>query len=117
MVATRRDGCYTSQAIRSRLRQGFDAVGLHGYHGYQWKHPKEAWIWIWCFPGGCPEHVETIEAELVFLIRANTDRWPEFQTEIHFHQSSEAQRRTAEAMFRQLVGASDGITDTNLRSV
>jgi len=37
---------------------------------------------------------ETIEAEIVFLIRFN-GQWPKYQTEIHFHSSESWHRELA----------------------
>jgi hypothetical protein len=37
---------------------------------------------------------ETVEAEVVYLVRA-AGQWPEFQTEIHFHPSNEEHRTLA----------------------
>ncbi len=42
--------------------------------------------------------IETVEAEVVFLIRQRTDQWPKYQTEIHFHQSNNAHRAAAQAI-------------------
>jgi hypothetical protein len=41
--------------------------------------------------------IETVEAEVVFLIRSK-GQWPLFQTEIHFHESSEQHRMIAAAI-------------------
>jgi hypothetical protein len=80
----------TCQSIASRLRGGFQAKGERGYYGYGWKDiitPLD--LFIFCFEG--EEHkeeykkAETIEAELVYLIRKKTGNWPKNQTEIHFH--------------------------------
>lgn len=43
--------------------------------------------------------IETVEAEVVFLIR-QAGQWPEFQTEIHFHPSNEGHREAA----RRILG-------------
>jgi hypothetical protein len=42
-----------------------------------------------------PDDIETVEAEVVYLIRA-AGQWPAFQTEIHFHPSSPRHRELAE---------------------
>ena len=68
----------TSQDIRKRLRQGFAAKGEHGYHGYKWKDQYTAELLIWGFSDSAPEHVEAIEAELVYFIREKTDEWPKY---------------------------------------
>lgn len=53
---------------------------------------------IWCHEDAPQERadrdVETIEAEVVFLIR-QARQWPRFQTEIHFHESNDEHRRIA----------------------
>lgn len=89
----------TSQSISSRLRDGFKAEGEHGYHGYKWKDKiKQAELLIWSFPGSTQDHVEAIEAELVYFIREKTGKWPKYQMEIHFHGASEKQRQVAESI-------------------
>jgi len=80
------------------LRQGFAAKGEHGYHGYKWKDQNTAELLIWGFPDSAPEHVEAIEAELVYFIREKTGEWPKYQMEIHFHGASEKQRQVAESI-------------------
>jgi len=87
----------TSQGIRTRLRQGLKAKGEHGYHGYQWKNLSEVDLLVWCFPEEPfeRERMESIEAELVYLVRSHTGQWPEYQTEIHFHRLSEEEKRVA----------------------
>jgi hypothetical protein len=90
----------TKQSIRNRLRFGWRANGEDGYYGYAWRRDlTEANLDIWCHedpPAGkksCLD-METIEAEVVYLIR-KAGQWPLFQTEIHFHPSSEAHRTLA----------------------
>ena len=82
----------TSQKLRDRLRSGFAAVGEHGYHGYAWRHRLEwATIDVWLAVGDDtqdPTWIETVEAEVVFLVRQRCGQWPEHQTEIHFHAST-----------------------------
>jgi hypothetical protein len=89
----------TKQSMRSRLRLGWNADGENGYHGYAWRHHhQQAALDIWCQtdpPAVKPTlDIETVEAEVVFLIRS-AGQWPAFQTEIHFHQSSEVHRAAA----------------------
>jgi hypothetical protein len=95
----------TRQSMRARLRFGWTADGRSGYHGYQWRHNRsEVFLDVWCDLG--PEHerqlldIETVEAEVVFLIRQVCGQWPTGQTEIHFHGSSARHRRIA----AQVVG-------------
>jgi hypothetical protein len=89
----------TVQTMRKRLRLGFTADGRSGYHGYQWRRFfKSAVLDVWCptQPDGLftAKGAETIEAEIVYLIRHN-GQWPAYQTEIHFHESSEVHRNIA----------------------
>lgn len=90
----------TRQPARARIRQGLQASGKHGYHGYGWRNATTPLRFdIWFHRGQNPKHayldLETIEAELVFLIRSR-GQWPKYQTEIHFHASSATHRRAAE---------------------
>ena len=93
----------TRQDIRKRLRQGFSAKGEHGYHGYKWKNQEIAELLIWSFHDSTQEHVEAIEAELVYFIRDKTGKWPKYQMEIHFHGASEKQRQIAESILSQCL--------------
>jgi hypothetical protein len=109
----------TKQPIRNRLRLGFQANGSNGYRGYLWRHYlREAAIDIWLIT---VEHkdirsmkddpsirramgnkerlndivIETLEAEVVLLIHQAYGHWPEYQSEIHFHQSQDTHRDAA----------------------
>jgi hypothetical protein len=98
----------TRQSIRSRLRFGFAAKGEHGYHGYRWRHHyNEVALDLWCNVDTSGENpmldVETIEAEIVFLIRQQTGEWPAHQTEIHFHPSKPDHRGIAETIARRYL--------------
>jgi len=93
----------TRQDIRKRLRQGFSAKGEHGYYGYKWKNQEIAELLIWSFHDSTQEHVEAIEAELVYFIREKTGKWPKYQMEIHFHGASEKQRQIAESILSQCL--------------
>lgn len=89
----------TKQSIRNRLRFGWNAIGEGGYYGYAWRHRlTEAFLDIWCHDDAPDENpgldIETVEAEVVFLIRC-AGQWPMFQTEIHFHPSTQIHRDTA----------------------
>lgn len=89
----------TKQSLRNRLRLGWNANGKSGYYGYAWRHHfKEANIDIWCHEDAPEENpaldIETIEAEVVFLIRS-AGQWPLYQTEIHFHSSTSTHREIA----------------------
>jgi hypothetical protein len=93
----------TKQSLRNRLRFGWSADGRGGYHGYAWRHKlTEANLDVWCHEDALEtepmKDIETVEAEVVFLIRS-AGQWPEHQTEIHFHPSKEVHRQTAAAIF------------------
>lgn len=81
---------------------GFKATGKGGYHGYKWRRTlKKVEMTLWYDEKGkSSDNIETIEAELVFNIRKHYKQWPEFQTEIHFHQSSEKHMQIAEKIFK-----------------
>ena len=92
----------TKQSMRNRLRFGWNAQGAGGYYGYAWRHKfSEAYLDIWCHEDPPPQNVlldiETVEAEVVFLIRC-AGQWPMFQTEIHFHPSEPMHREVAAAI-------------------
>jgi hypothetical protein len=87
---------FTSQSITTRLNSGLKADGLNGYHGYKWKNVQDEFeLSVFVFQNMFGDHteenkmyyqfVETIEAELVYLIRNKTGNWPRYQSEIHFH--------------------------------
>jgi hypothetical protein len=93
----------TRQRMQARLRIGWPATAQHGYHGYQWRREYPAamldvWYQLDAPPGveGMLE-IETVEAEVVFLIR-KTGQWPRWQTEIHFHESTTEHRAVAQAI-------------------
>lgn len=93
----------TRQSMRSRLRLGWNATGEGGYHGYRWRHHhREATLDLWyhldatCTP--IDLDIETIEAELVYLVR-HQGQWPEYQTEIHFHPSTDEHRAIANTIW------------------
>jgi hypothetical protein len=69
-----------------------------GYYGYAWRHENTAAnLDVWCHMDALERNerdIETIEAEVVFLIR-KAGQWPQFQTEIHFHPSEPIHRQVA----------------------
>jgi len=89
----------TKQSVRNRLRFGWNSDGKSGYYGYAWRHKfSEAHLDLWCHKdpptaNSCLD-METIEAEVVYLIR-KAGQWPPFQTEIHFHPSNDEHRTAA----------------------
>jgi hypothetical protein len=88
----------TKQAIRSRLRFGWNAHGQGGYYGYAWRNENTAAnLDVWCHMDAIDRNerdIETVEAEVVFLIRM-AGQWPRYQTEIHFHPSGDVHRKIA----------------------
>lgn len=89
----------TKQSIRNRLRFGWNADGAGGYHGYAFRKELSAAVLdVWCHEDAPAEKscldMETVEAEVVFLIRS-AGQWPKYQTEIHFHPSNKEHRRVA----------------------
>ncbi len=85
---------YASQSIGSRISGGLKANGKNGYHGYGWKKLDMVTLTVFVFEpfvgvkNADIKHrlfVEAIEAELVYLVRGNTSKWPEHQSEIHFN--------------------------------
>ena len=102
---------YVGQAVQGmagRMWLGFRANGQGGYWGYSWRHKLDsAALHIWCLTGADEEieidTLECVEAELVYLHRKTHDQWPEFQTEIHFHQTTEDHREMAKGIFNYLT--------------
>jgi hypothetical protein len=95
----------TKQPIRNRLRFGWAAKGESGYYGYAWRHVlTEANLDVWCHEDVPADNstldMETIEAEVVFLIRC-AGQWPQYQTEIHFHRSTSDHRNLAASIMQR----------------
>lgn len=88
----------TKQRMQQRLRYGWKAAGKRGYYGYSWRHHgAKAMLDVWVQEDAVDRNqreIETIEAEVVFLIR-QAGQWPEFQTEIHFYKSTDEHRSIA----------------------
>jgi len=82
----------TTQSIRSRLRYGVNPNHRTGYHGYQWlREEGKHIIVVWVFSSDDNENrefYETVEAEIVYLLRACYGQWPKYQTEIHFYRTN-----------------------------
>lgn len=94
----------TKRPLRTRLRYGWTANGKSGYHGYAFRRSlRSADLHVWYLEGR--ENVdplldaETIEAEVVFLLRW-LGQWPKYQTEIHFHPSERRHRELATQILR-----------------
>lgn len=100
--------CYigkTSRPIAQRMYVGFNPHTETGYHGYPWRNLERVDVFVW--PTGLDKkETETVEAEVVFLVRKNTGQWPLHQTEIHFHnpvgKSKKRLRETAKSLYERL---------------
>ncbi len=93
----------TKTSIKNRLRYGLNADGKSGYHGYKWKALPTVKLYVWCFDDLDKEKIESIEAELVYLVRKETGKWPIYQNEIHFNNSfNPTGELLANQMFQQL---------------
>ncbi len=97
----------TTSSIAARLSKGSkqDPSKNHGYSGHQWRRSlcqANIDIWILQFEdkSTAKRDLETIEAEVVFLLRQR-GQWPRYQTEIHFHQSNALHRQTSEQIVDQ----------------
>jgi hypothetical protein len=91
----------TNRPMATRLRDGAKSNGA-GYAGYAWRDSEVTHrLYIWSFPNESKRFVETVEAEVVYLIRKN-GQWPRGQTEIHFHASHEEHRAAAAEIFQRL---------------
>lgn len=89
----------TVQSLTARFRYGLNADGKKGYHGYKWKHRESVDLFVWCFESLNKIQIESIEAELAFIIRTTTGKWPMNQNEIHFNNQFEEGREIAQKMF------------------
>ena len=111
----------TKQAIRSRLRFGWKANGENGYYGYAWRHHlTQAKLDVWCHEDAPDKNpvlaIETIEAELVFLIRS-AGQWPLHQTEIHFHPSNSTHREVAASIMQHYTLRPNPSVNTDLAHI
>ena len=100
----------TKQPLSTRFRQGLTATGQKGYHGYRWKelankgNSKPFALFVYKF--GNEERMEAIEAEVAYLIRDKTNKWPKYQTEIHFHQANKEEILIANQIYDQVFAES-----------
>jgi len=83
------------------MKQGFYGKGKRRYL-YLWRHLPEADVLVWNAGKRWWREIETIEAELVFSVRRDCDRWPEHQVEIHFHNPGAGQSDSARAQAARL---------------
>jgi hypothetical protein len=101
----------TVQGMAARIRVGFKADGTGGYHGYAWRRElSSADLLIWCLQDVTEDSeindLESVEAEIVFQYRNHFGQWPQYQTEIHFHPTSQEHRRLASEIFTFFVRTS-----------
>lgn len=100
----------TKRTMRERLYSGWNANGKNGYHGYAFRHTHaEADLYVWSHddaPEGSSLDLETVEAEVAFLIRS-AGQWPRSQTEIHFHPSGKEHRKLAESIMQHVRDEAD----------
>ena len=89
----------TVQSLTARFRYGLNADGKNGYHGYKWKYKETVDLYVWCFESLNKIQIESIEAELAFIIRTETGKWPLSQNEIHFNNEFDEGREIAQKMF------------------
>jgi hypothetical protein len=92
--------------MRQRFYGGWNATGKHGYHGYAWRHTHtEADVFVWYQQENestdSSVDLETVEAEVVFLVRS-AGQWPRGQTEIHFHPSQKEHRELAATIVKNI---------------
>jgi hypothetical protein len=100
----------TKQPLLTRFRQGLTATGENGYHGYRWKElankGKSKPISLFVYKFDNEERTEAIEAEVAYLIRDKTNKWPKYQTEIHFHQANKEEILIAKQIYDQVFAES-----------
>lgn len=96
------------QPIATRLRQGLRPDERTGYHGYK-AEDGEYLLDIWWQEGLTEKELESIEAEVAFLCRLKSGQWPEYQNEIHFHQTTKKQRKVAEMIANRLERKENGL--------
>ena len=106
---------YASQSMGNRMGHGIRSNGKNGYHGYKWKQVSELELSVFVFNQELKgnkhdddkpyiEFAEAVEAELVYLVRQNTGKWPEFQNEIHFNNKQQVEaQRIAEEMYDKVA--------------
>lgn len=88
----------TNQKIGAKLQEGFRIFKSvenggkkpSGYSGYKWikKHMNNdspLILFVEDLDTEDNDYTEAIEAEIAYLVREKTGRWPECQNEIHFH--------------------------------
>lgn len=106
LVANGTEILYVGEAhtsIKERFRRSCTSFNYHirnnrevargGYKGYKWLDPennsnRNLAVHVFVFDESYDtnrDFIEAIEGEIVYLVRKNTNNWPEYQNEIHFH--------------------------------
>jgi len=92
----------TNQSIIKRFNYGVNSFSKpkNGYSGYKWlKNNANYNLSICIFDLNRSKetdvYLEIIESEIAYLARNLDGQWPEYQNEIHFHESNESQRNIA----------------------
>lgn len=105
-------------SIKTRFQRGCNAYNYYkknndqarnGYKGYKWLNKIEnpvrnLKLLVATFSEEFDDHrdfIEAIEAEVVFLIKSKTGKWPRFQNEIHFC-NDEKSKDIAEKIFQNI---------------
>ncbi len=122
VVKNQNDFLYVGEAntsMTTRLQRGFTSFryakrnngkGRNGYCGYKWinclinEKLEKLTVFVAVFCEDCDENrnvIESIEGELVFLIRNETGNWPLYQNEIHFN-NNEVAKNTANKIWESL---------------
>lgn len=122
-------GKSSQKRLTNRLYGGFKASPqrrVNGFKGYAFKYcMTQADLHVftsptWITTPAAAEHfspvedVELIEAELCFLIRQSSNRWPEYQSEIHFGKFSERHLEAAKKIQSQIVESAKILPDRRL---
>jgi hypothetical protein len=106
VMKDRGEFCYIGLAKRGmaqRMRTGCKPNTTTGYHGYQLKGLRDFDLHVCVLPVSKDKRFpEAVEAELAFLIRTKTGRWPTRQHEIHFHNDVPSAKALAKRLFRKL---------------
>ena len=57
---------------------------------------------MWFFAKKDNGFIEAVEAEIAYLVRKNTNKWPEHQTEIHFNNSNDNAEKIAKQIYNKI---------------
>jgi len=106
------------------LRERLDPSLNHEQYPYEWRDiPERLMLVVFVVPdeyfnpvekGRYAKGIGAIEAELVYMVR-RSGKWPDYQTEIHFHSTMAITRDNARAIAQYLIdeGLAENITVDN----